>query len=447
MKKSLILIFYFLAIGLSGFGQAFSLKQCIGYANLHNSNIVNSQYDIDISQKKINEQVGSMLPQVDASASYTNNLKMATTILPGEMLGKPGTTIPVTMGTQHNVSAGVQLNQKLFDPSFGIALKAAKISKEQTQQSLQQSTEQTIYSVSTRYYQTLIIQKQINVLQATLDASAKTLASTELKFKNGVAKKIDVDKIRVSYNNTKSMLQQSVLSYKQSLNNLKYQMGMPVDSLIFLTDTTLNIESKGLELGTDPFNVSNRIDYQLQQTTLQLYEADKKRNIAGYLPSLSFVANYNYNAMRKEFNFFDKDQNWFNSNSIGFSLKLPIFDGLQKQAKIAQSKINILKTQENIRHTEQAIKVDISNYEIQYKNALDNIRSERDNLELASSVYKQTQLAYQQGASSSLDLVQDESSFREAQNNYFNKLLNLYIARIDLEKAKGNLIQYINNIQ
>ena len=96
-------------------------------------------------------------------------------------------------------------------------------------------------------------------------------------------------------------------------------------------------------------------------------------------------------------------------------------------------------------HTEQSIKVDISNYENQYINALDNINREKENLDLAESVFENTQLEYQQGTSSTLDLIQSESAYMVAQNTYFNKLLDLYIARLELEKAKGNLMKFINS--
>jgi len=425
--------------------KSFTLKQCVEYANKNNGNVINANYDVAIAEKKVNEQIGTMLPQIDASGNYTDNLKQNTTLLPGEMMGQPGTKVPVTMGTKHNVSGNVQLTQKIFDPTFGAALEASKISKQQAEQTLYKTNEQTAFNISGIYYQTLVIEKQKNSLRATLNASEKSLASTILKYQNGMAKKVDVDKIRVSYNNTKSQLQQYELSYKQSLNTLKFQMGMPVDSLVVLSDTVLNIQYQALEIETDSFNFENRVDYKLQKIGLSANETDRKRNIAGYLPSLSFNANYGYNAMRNSFDFTKSGGQWYPSSSIGLTLKVPIFDGLQRHARVSQSKLNIEKSKVTIHLTEQSIQVDISNYEMQYRNAIDNIRNEKDNLDLAESVYKNTQLEYQQGVSSPLDLVQAESSYRESQNNYYNKLLNLYIARIELEKAKGNLLNFINN--
>ena len=454
MRKTLKfkkIIFLTLFLAISSFylraQKPLTLKECINHSNTNNSNIKIASYDAMISQKKVEEQIGTMLPQVDASGSYTDNLKLSTTLLPGELMGQSGTQIPVTMGTKHNLSASVQLTQKIFDPTFGIVLNAAKISKQLSEQTLKKTSEQTVYNISITYYQTLVIEKQMNSLRATLVASEKLLESSELKHKNGMAKKVDVDKIRVSYNNTKSQLQQSELSYSQSLNTLKYEMGMPVDSSIVLLVTVLNIDIQILGMQSDSFSIDNHIDYQLQKTNLSAYEMDKKRNMAGYLPSLSFNANYGYSAMRNKFDFTKSGGDWYPGSSIGITLKVPIFDGLQRNAKISQSKLNIKKSMENIRLVEQSIKVELSNSEIKYRNAVDNIHSEKENLDLAESVYENTQLEYQQGAGSSLDLVQAESSYRESLNNYYNKLLNLYIAKINLEQSKGTLMNYINNLK
>ena len=369
--------------------------------------------------------------------------------MPAEMTGgTPGTYIPVKFGNKYSMSGGAQLTQKLYDPTYIYGIKSAKINKDISVLSQQQTSEVTVYNISHIYYQTLVIQMQMNVLKSTLTASEQSLKSIELKYKNGMAKKIDVDKIRVSYNNTKSQLEQAELSYSQSLNTLKYNMGMPVDSSIALADTTITIRKYLPENDTvHKLQMENILDYQLKKTNVSLMLTDKKTKIAAFLPALSFYGNYNYNAMRQEFNFFDADKDWYPSSTIGLKLNIPIFDGLQRNSRVAQSKLNIKIAKETLLLTEQSIKVDISNYEIQYKNALDNINREKENLDLAENVYKNTQLEYQQGAGSTLDLIQSESSYMVAQNTYFNKLLNLYIARLELEKAKGSLMRFKNNLK
>jgi outer membrane protein len=449
-KKKLVqmLILSFLLANVSSFAQkSFTLEECINYSATNNSNIKIANYEVEISKKKINEQKGFFLPQLNASGTLDNNLQLQTQLMPAEMSGgTPGTYIPVAFGNKYSLSAGVQFTQKLYDPTYWLGIKSAKVNKEMSVQNLEKTNEQTVFNISTIYYQTLVKQMQINVLESTLIASEQSLKSIELKFSNGMAKKIDVDKIKVSYNNTKYLLQRAELIYSQSLNTLKYQMGMPIDSLLTLADTSLDTISDYYKNVIDStYQNGNIIDYKLNQTNLTSMQIDKKKNIAAFSPSLSFYGNYNYSAMRQEFNFFNANKDWYPSSGIGIKLTIPIFDGLQRNSRLAQSELNIKKAKENLLLTEQSIKVDISNFEIQFKNAIDNITSEKENLDLAESVYKNTQLDYQQGTGSTLDLIQAESSYMVAQSTYFNKLLDLYIARIELEKAKGTLMNFVNN--
>lgn len=427
--------------------KATSLKECLEYAGANNRNLKISGYELNVAQSKINEQLGAYLPQVNVTASLDDNLKLNKQLLPAEMFGgTPGTYKAVSFGTKYNVAAGAQVTQSIFDPQFFVALKTAKTNRMLSEQSLKKSHEQVTYNISIGFYQALIIQKQLNVLKSTLNTSEEMLKSVELRRKNGMAKQIDVDKLKVSYNNTQSMLRRTELSYGQSLNNLKYQMGMPLDSTIVLPDAVPDITFDRQPTGsvTDS-TIESRSDYQMLKTSLSLTELDKKKQQASFLPILSVYGTYSYSAMNKEFKFYESDQRWFNSSSIGLKLSVPIFSGFQKHQRVNQSKINIAKSQENLKLTEQSIRLQISNYEIQYRNALDNIQNESENFELAKRVYESTQLECKEGVSKTLDLVQAESALREAQNSYFNKLLSLYIAKIDFEQSKGNLENFVNN--
>ena len=236
MKRNIIITALLLLVQASVFGQTFSLKDCINYAEQKNSSIKISNLDYDLSTQKVNEQIGSALPQIDFSGTLEDKLKLSTTVMPGELMGKPGTTLALQMGTKYNLSAGLTLNQKIFSPSFWVGLKAAKISEDMSQLTRQKTTEQVLYSVGTAYYKAVIMQKQMENLKKVLEASQVSLTATRLKFANGIGKKIDVDKVQVSYNNTYSQLQQTELQYKEALNNLKYEMGMPVQNELTLTE-------------------------------------------------------------------------------------------------------------------------------------------------------------------------------------------------------------------
>jgi outer membrane protein TolC len=424
-----------------------SLHQCIEYAGTHSGALKIRVFEQGIAREKVAESVGAALPQINASGTVDDNEIVATQLLPGEILGQPGTFVPVKFGTKYSFNAGVQLTQMVINPAFWTSLKTTKMGVRLAQQNTQKTAEQLAYSISKLYYQTLILQKQVNILKANLEANEKMLTSVELHYQNGMAKKSDVDKIRLARNNTKSRLQQMELSVEQSLNSMKYLLGMPIDHPLKISDSALILEREvpaAIDLSGRAHE--KRIDYQILQTELRVQKSGRRSIVAAFLPSLSMYARYNYQAQRQTFNVFQADQDWFKSAVIGFSLSLPLFDGLQKKSRIDQANLNVSIAEENVKQMEQAIALDVSNAEIQYRNAMENIRNEKDNWKLAEDVYADTRLQYQQGTGSPLDLIQAETSLKEAQNNYISKLFTLYGARIDLEYSKGTLKNFIQEI-
>jgi outer membrane protein len=70
--------------------------------------------------------------------------------------------------------------------------------------------------------------------------------------------------------------------------------------------------------------------------------------------------------------------------------------------------------------------------------ALEAFNVQEENLDLANSVSKTTKLKYEQGIGSNIEVLDAETSLKEAQVNYFRALFNAIIAKIDLERSLGN---------
>jgi outer membrane protein TolC len=77
---------------------------------------------------------------------------------------------------------------------------------------------------------------------------------------------------------------------------------------------------------------------------------------------------------------------------------------------------------------------------INYQNAVQALESQKRNMTLAGNVAKVTQIKYEQGVGSNLEVVTAESSLREAQVNYYNAMYDAIVAKTDLDKAFGKLL-------
>lgn len=420
----------------------FSIKECLDYAVQNNSNIKVAKFDEAFGLKQIKEIKGRALPQANINGAFENRLKVPLLVIPGF----PGAEDGIKMGYKYNSSALAEATQMIIDPSFGIGLKAAKKSTLLYQQYTEQISEQTAYNVASAYYQSIVLQQQLNLLQTNSASTKKILEVTELQFNNGVAKSVDVKRLRVNANNLESQIRQVTTSLEQAYNNLKFQMGMPLEQKINLSDTTLTF-IKEAELSSN-VPVENRIEFKIGQTNLALRELDIKNNMRGYYPTLFAYGNYGYQGQGPNFGFFKTATNkWieYTTSSIGLRLNIPIFDGLQRNARIQQAKIRTKQQEENLKLISQNINLEVSNSYTQYQNTVNRIESERANVELAEEVYQITQLEFKEGVSTSTDLVEAELSLRQAQNVYTQTLLDLYIARLSHEKSMGNIINYLNS--
>ena len=139
------------------------------------------------------------------------------------------------------------------------------------------------------------------------------------------------------------------------------------------------------------------------------------------------------------FNFLDGTKKWYPTGVIGATLSLPIFDGFQKSARIRQAKLNLRKIDNEITSFEDAIQLEIRANRNALLDALNSLSVQEKNLELARNISSTSQLKYEQGVGSNLEVLDAETSLKEAQANYFNALYDAIIARINLDKALGNL--------
>ena len=71
--------------------------------------------------------------------------------------------------------------------------------------------------------------------------------------------------------------------------------------------------------------------------------------------------------------------------------------------------------------------------------------TQRNNVNLAKEVLDNVENNYKFGLASLTDLLDAETSYADAQNNYTNALLDFKLAEVQLIKAKGELNTLTNN--
>lgn len=461
MKKiTLILCASFLGINL--FAQQtdstynFSIQQAVAYALQNQKDVVNAQLDAEISHLKVKETIGIGLPQLSASFDIKDYEKIPTQFFPDfispSVYGilydenlipnkkEPSNQLfPVQFGTKWNATADVSATQLIFSPEYLIGVKASQSYRELYRKNLQRTKIETAVAVTKSYYNLLLVKERKKVLLANLNRLQKLLSDTRAIFENGFIEKIDVDRVQVAFNNIQSENENFNRIIELSELNLKLQIGLPVNAALAITDSLDVSAIRNMQAETTLSDPTKRIEYSILKNQQELEKYNVKRFKSQYLPSIVAYGSLNTTAQRDEFNIFNSSYRWFPTGVIGAKLSLTIFDGAQREYKIRQEKLTLKKIDNEIYNFENLVDIDVKSSRSNLLYAISSLKIQEENLALATSISTTSKIKYEQGVGSNLEVLDAETSLKEAQVNYFNSLFNAVVAKIDLDKSLGNL--------
>lgn len=434
-KLMLLLIISFGLPTLTLAQQPITLKDALKYALDNNVKVRKARLDIEGGRYKVQEVRAQALPQITGNAGLTYNPII------GQLVANfGGQTQAIRMGQNWNSSAGVQLSQQLFNQTVFTGLQAARSSEEFYNLTAQLTEEQIIELVANTYYQVLVNKQQLGVVETNIKNVKVVEKVTASQFENGLAKKIDVDRIKVKLTNLETKRVQTINAITQQENQLKFAMGMSVITPITLPNSELT-EVRQLPVFADTVGLANRTEIKLLNNQDKLYALQRKAYLAEYYPSLSLTGNYTYSSQSDSFDFLSSNRAaiGFGASSVGLSLKIPIFNGFLTRSKVRQANVDIDKLKQDRIEKTNELNLAYENAKIELKNSISTINSQRKNAELAQEIYNSTQNNYNNGLATLTDLLDTEDSLTEAQNSYTQALLSYKIAEIQLIKAKGDI--------
>ena len=83
-----------------------------------NPDLKSYQLNVEKAQKDLSIAKAHRLPSIGATFSSQNNLNLATTPVPGEFFGQPGSTVNAQFGQEYTYNAGITIQKNLFDIGF-----------------------------------------------------------------------------------------------------------------------------------------------------------------------------------------------------------------------------------------------------------------------------------------------------------------------------------------
>ena len=411
-----------------------TLEQAVEYAMKHNYDIQSAEKDIETARKKITETTAIGLPQINGLISYNDNMMLPVMIIPD--FSDPSKTMELKFGTKYDAAAAASVSQLIFSGEYIVGLQAAKKYLEQTNTSYFKNKVEVKKLVSDSYYAALSAEEGIAIVDSTLKITRKLAKETRIIYEAGLAEDIDVDQLDLLV----SDLEASSIYLKNQLiianAFLNFYLGVNDNDSIVLTDNMeilINNRHKS-KIITDPFNVNQNVDYVSLVKQKELGWLQVKLSKSSYLPQLSANLNYQTQAQREEWDFFQSGKPWYQSSVFSVSMAIPIFSSGQRWAQVKQAQLDYEKIDIAQKKLNTQLQLQYKSAKNEYVNAYLVYQNKTKNRKTAEKIYLKTTNKYTEGMATSLDLLNTHNQFLEAENQYINSALTLLQKGEELEK-------------
>lgn len=426
--------------------EQFTLKECFDYAIEHNQSLQKDRLGLETAAQSKRELIGSLLPQINASAGFTYNIDKPLVTMPNFISPMMGSMAPaglpdyiaMTMSLDMSANWGASLTQQIVNLSLLNALKVTEATGEMAQIGIEATTNDIIAQTATFYYNVQVLQYAVTQFDESIALMDTTLNMMQVNREIGLVRQIDVDRITVAKTNLETQKSSMLQALEVQKNLLKLQMGFPMTEAIIIPEINLDEMENRLQTAASPgFDITVLPAYRILEQQKNLAGLQYKSALFETLPVLVLAANYSYNYTGNDFS--GPSYHSFPVSMVSLNLKMPLFTGMSKNAKIKKARIEMMKTDGDRETLEQSLTMAHSNARMQLEQQIRTIEAQRKNKDLAQEVFNVTEFNYGEGISSLSDVLNATSSLIEAQMNYVNALSGCMSAYIELKKTDGTI--------
>ena len=430
-----VLFFGLSVMQAQDFPEAVTLEEAIEFGLENNRNIINANLEVQKAYKEKWKTIATGLPQLSARADYQNFIELPTSLIPAQFFGgNDGEFAEVQFGTPQTMSAGITLNQLIFDGSYVVGIEATKVYLDASKNILEKTVLEIRKNIVNSYFSVLLVRANVGFLEKNRDNLNNNLTELIQLFKNGFDEEQSVEQLRLTLSSVESQLRYAQNMERTTLNMLKLLLGFPTASPLFLSDSLEVLTTPDLfQISDENFKTENNIDIKIAENNLLseslLYRYERSKS----LPRISAFLNGNYTGNSESFTFTNVDQKWFGASLFGVQLEVPLFSSLKRRASSQKAKISVSQARSLLKETKERIFIETQAASNKYKLAIENYFTAKENLALANRIKDKNQIKYFEGMVGSFELRQAQLQLYSAQNNYIKAIQSVVQKKIGLE--------------
>ncbi len=411
-------------------------RSALSIADSANPEIRNGMSRIREQQQRKKQVASNLLPQVSASASYAH-------------LGEVPAGKKYLLGNSNDdFYTDVTVKQLLYaGGKYKYQVSVSDTLTKVEEQKLLQIRRNTRLSVARAYFEAVKAKFAVDVQRDLIKRMQTQLGIAELLFDGGKISSLDVIRLRTQMLSAQSQLSTFESSVKTKQYMLAQAIGIidtcaVVDSILPEDIDSLLINQTDLEkeLGQSPEMQSALASYQKSLLDQKVAKAD-------YFPTVSVNAGYNFEGgaliADQPTGGITNNPNWI----IGASVTVPIYRGGSIRAQVAQAHERTLQSKIILDQITVNLTARLRSSIESVNDKKEKIVLAKQTLQSADETVRTAELRYSTGKLSAFELIDAQSMFARAQQDYFNARVDYRIAFEELAAICPSILKSEETLQ
>ncbi len=422
------------SLGASAQQLQLTIEEAVAIALSDNPTIIVADMEIERYDYVLAETKGNYLPSLSIDSYYNYSL-VAQQMSKSMQISADGTS---------TVSAAANLSIPLYAPAISRTLTLNRTQMAAAVESARGSKIELASEVKKAFYNTLLAEQSLVVLEESSAISKKSVDDTQTMFNNGLTSEYDLLTAQVQYSNLQPTIVQTRNSVEISKLLLKMYLSLPEDAEIELVGSLEEMREVVFN-GSDELSVdiSENSDLKTLELQSQLLADQLRLANSARLPTLAAYGSATYYGTESaviDFASFTANGTEYYGQvpiSVGVSLSIPIFSGLTNVNKAKQIKNQMKQLEIQRMYAEQGKVVELKSAISNLFTAREKMFSEEATMGQASKAYSISKTRYDAGVGTMLELNSAQLSQTQAELNYSQAIYDYLSAKCDYDKIIG----------
>ena len=332
--------------------------------------------------------------------------------------------------------AAIEARQPIYRKQNLVLMDQAKTQVSQADKQYHLSQQALILRTTEAYFDVLIAQDNIDLIQAQKAAILSQLEQAKATFEVGTATITDVNEAQARYDLTVSQEVAAINALEIAERSVQAITNTIPRALFKIKP---DIQVMPMEQSLEEWQEiaqKNNLNIQIQHDNVTFSQQEVERANAGHLPTLDAVASYSNN-------YTDGSPTPFNAGNelknatIGLQLDIPIYQGGDISSKAKQAVLNKQKSQNQLDLARRQANLETQRAYLNLRTSIAQVAALEQALISSQSQLDSTELGYEVGVRTSVDVLNAQQQLYSAKRDLLQSRYNYLVNIIRLKSASG----------